>query len=707
MLTQASTFKIVKDGAGLYPMLNSDDVDVKWLTQKDEWLAQNKQGKYFNMFDNGTILDGKLALTTSSLKGSGIVNTTDSRITSDNFSFTTNSIKADTSVYNLKSPSTSGYSFIAENASTDVNFDLKMTTFHLNTGASVVKFPEIEYFCTMTDFVYNMDTRVLDMEQKGKSGTELLAPDKLLKLNFNNLDKPTFFATNVIGDTISFSSWKGKYHLNEEYIEAENINYIHIADALIQPENGKITINRRAKIKQMQNAFVAINNRHLLHTAKIDIESTKRYTGSAIYDYIEDNKDVQQINFPELSVDTATTSARGYIPVSQNFMLNPAFSFSGDVTLHSAKDLLLFSGAAGIVHNCSQIKSYSVTFKTYIDPKNVLIPITDKPRDLNNNMVFSGSFLNIDSIHIYPAFLSTQKSWTDVGLVNSRGFLYYEKAKGRYLITSLDKLADQTISGDMIAFDKNYCVLSSEGKLNFGTNYDLAKLTSAGKVIHTLDSNDLTIEAVLAFDFFFSPEALKLMSDEIRMMPTLKAVNLNSDLYNKGMKDLLGVEAAVRMKEDLDLYGTSRNLPKEFNFELLLNDVNLYWNEASSSFRSKGKIGIGFIGTQPVNVYVDGFIEIQRRRSGDMFDIYLKADESTWYYFSYIRGNMMTQSGNNSYNILIANTKQNLRKHPDSSVRTPYIYMISVEDRLGRFLRRMTEPENGGEETPDLNGLIK
>ena len=175
------------------------------------------------------------------------------------------------------------------------------------------------------------------------------------------------------------------------------------------------------------------------------------------------------------------------------------------------------------------------------------------------------------------------------------------------------------------------------------------------------------------------------MADEIRMMPSLKPVNLNTDLNNKGMKDLLGIAAATQLKEEMDLFGTSRNLPKEFTYELLLNDVKLYWNEATSSFRSRGKIGIGFIGPQPINVYVDGYIEIQRRRSGDMIDIYLKADESTWYYFSYFRGVMMTQAGNNNYNTIIANTKLNDRKHPDSSVRVPYTYMIAVEDRLGQF----------------------
>ena len=44
-----------------------------------------------------------------------------------------------------------------------------------------------------------------------------------------------------------------------------------------------------------------------------------------------------RLSFPELTVDTLTTTARGYIPVSQKFMLSPAFSFAGDVAL-SARD---------------------------------------------------------------------------------------------------------------------------------------------------------------------------------------------------------------------------------------------------------------------------------------------------------------------------------------------------------------------------------
>ncbi len=689
MITQAKSFEIAKDIDGKFPDLKSSEVSVKWIPDKDNWFAENSKNKDFNMFGNNTMLDGKLNLTPARLKGSGIINMVDSRITSKNFNFATNTIQADTSDYDLKSLQGDNYAFIAENANTSIDFNLQQSKFSLNTDSSVVKFPELEYICTMTDFTYNMKDRILSMEQRGKSSSTLMPAEQLLKLDFHKLDKPTFFSTNSQSDTIRFTSWKGSYHLNEGYLEAENINYLKVADALIQPENGKIIINKRAKIKTLQNSLIALNNKHILHSANIDVENSKKYAGSAIYNYVDENKEIQQITFPALDVYNASTSAKGFISSTQNFRLSPAFTFSGDVNLSANESLLSFTGAAGIIHNCNKIKSYNIKFKSQIDPKVVMIPISDQVRDINDNQVFSGSFIDIDSTHMYPAFLSARKTWSDVPLVSADGYLYFEKEKGLYKIASKEKLADQTLPGGLISFDKNFCVLSGEGKMSFGAKYDLLKMAAAGKVIHDTDSGKINIEAIIALDFYFSAPALKVMSDEIKMIPTLKAVNLNSDLIIKGMKDLLGDQAATQIKEEMDLFGSSKNLPKEFTYELLLNDVKLYWNEPTSSFRSKGKIGIGFIGPQPINVYVDGYVEIQRRRSGDLLDIYLKADESTWYYFSYFRGVLMTQSGNNNYNTIITSTKQSERKHPDATIRIPYTYMISVENRVQRFIQRM------------------
>ncbi len=707
MLTQAKTFNMEKDGSGLFPELKSEDVKIKWLPKQNEWLAYNAEDKRFNMFGNGSALDGSLKLTPSKLSGSGAINMIDSRIVSNGFSFTSSQIRADTADYSFRSPSTSGYAFIAENANTEIDFNLQKAQFHLNTDSSFVKFPEIEYICTMTDFSYDIKTKILAMEQRSKSASVsgLIPPEKLLALNMKTLEKPTFIAVNSLRDTIKFTARKANYNVEKEYIEAENINYIRIADALIQPEKGRIIINRRAKISKLENAYIAVNNRHLLHSANIIIESADKYFGSAVYNYVDDSKNVQPINFSEITVDTLTTSAKGYIPESQNFMLSQAFTFSGDVSLSARRNNLFFTGSAGIVNSCDRIRSFSIKFRSEIDPANVMIPVAEKPRDKNDNPVFSGSFINIDSTHIYPAFLSAQKSWLDVGLVTASGVLWYNKSQSKYQIAEKEKIVDPARHGNIVSLDRNTCVLSGEGKLNFGANLDLVKLSTAGTVNHHTDSGKVNIRAILALGFFFSPEALKMISDEIRLVPSLKTVNLNSEFNNKGMKNLYGENIANQLKDEVNLFGTFKNMPKAFDAQLLLNDVNLYWNEASSSFRSTGRIGIGFIGDQAVNVYVDGFIEIQRRRSGDMIDIYLKANPSTWYYFSYFKGVMMAQAGNLEFNRLISSIKLKDRKHPQSSVRVPYTYMIAVEDRLSRFLRRMS----GGadDELSPLDGLVR
>jgi hypothetical protein len=60
MITQAPLSILKKTQSGIFPVLNSKDVAIKWLTQKDEWIATNATGKTFNMFENGTTLDGSL-----------------------------------------------------------------------------------------------------------------------------------------------------------------------------------------------------------------------------------------------------------------------------------------------------------------------------------------------------------------------------------------------------------------------------------------------------------------------------------------------------------------------------------------------------------------------------------------------------------------------------------------------------------------------
>ena len=210
------------------------------------------------------------------------------------------------------------------------------------------------------------------------------------------------------------------------------------------------------------------------------------------------------------------------------------------------------------------------------------------------------------------------------------------------------------------------------------------------------------VVSMLGLSFHYSTEALELMAGDIRTVPTLRTVNLSSEFNSKGMRDLIGVQAARSINEELQLFGVARSLPKEYSFQMLINDVTLVWNPASMSFISEGKIGVGFIGNQPLNVYLDGWVELQRKRSGDLIDIYLKADNNVWYWFSYFRGILMSYSSNTSYNDLLNSIKEKDRRDPGARSRDEYQYMIGLPDRLQRFIRRMESGGSGFEQDPYL-----
>ncbi len=690
MLTEATQFTIKADPESRYPDLSISDADIRWYPENDEWLAFNKKDKPFDLYSNGTKLDGFIKQTPSEMTGSGVIDRPDARITSDYMSFTSGTITADSSDYVLKPLSGEGIAFLAENTLTAVDFPNQETRFSLNSASSVVKFPELEYICTMSDFRYDMAGQVLHMEHHGEGSASLMTAEDLMKVDRSEPETPTFFSTSSISDTLSFAVRKGSYSIRDEVLEAGGINYIPVADALIQPGDGRIFIGKRATLRQIENGLIAVNNRHLLHSASVKIASAREYSGSGTYNYIDEDDKISHIAFSEIRVDTMTTTARGYLAPAAGFMLSPWFTFNGDVILSARRDFLTFTGGAGIVHTCSSVESLPVKFTAEINPRAVMIPVSEKPRDINDNMVFSGSFINVDSTHVYPAFLSPRKSWSDTPLITSEGFIFYDRAAGSYKLASLPKLTDNAIPGNMVTFDRNFCVLTAEGNISFGTNYDLLTMNTAGTTLHNTDSSKLTVRTFMALDFHFSNEALTIMTDEIRLNTSLRPVSLSTDFYRESLWSLLGEKAARTISDELGTFGTIRNMPPEYIYELFLNDVTLEWNDASSSFRSTGKIGIGFIGQQPVNLYVDGYVEIQRRRSGDLLDIYLKVDEATWYYFSYFRGVLMTLSGNNAYNSLITDLKLKERRHPKSTTRVPYTYMISLHERYQNFIRRMS-----------------
>ena len=119
------------------------------------------------------------------------------------------------------------------------------------------------------------------------------------------------------------------------------------------------------------------------------------------------------------------------------------------------------------------------------------------------------------------------------------------------------------------------------------------------------------------------------------------------------------------------------------------------WNKDTRSYTSTGKIGIGNINKTQINKYVDGRVELVKKRGGDILNIYLELDQNNWYYFNYTRGLMLAVSSNDAFNNILKELKADKReKAGDKDKKEPnFSFNICPPSKKTQFLRKTQSAE--------------
>ena len=692
MMTTATSFTINRQDEGVsFPDVRSADVSIKWYPEHDQWLAVPVKDP-FQIFNGDVSMSGQLNLTSNGLMGDGRAELKSSTMKSNQFVFGAASFRSDTAEFRLRSAG-KGFSFVSENVKADIDLASGKGIFTANDGYGKIQYPENQFISYAEHYVWDMNNNdmILAQADQSKPPVTQTVHDRLAMSDRRNV-LSKFISVNPKQDSLSFFSPYARYDINNQVILAEQVGQVEVADAIVFPYEGLLTIEKNARIKPLNKARIEILHpaiKHIFYDATVNIAGRYDYFGSGKYDYIDENNEVQVIFFNDISVDSARTIASGLIQPTDSFLLNPYFSFTGTVMLEAGKTLLTFSGGAQIIHQCPGMARNYMAFISEIDPGRVRIPVPVEPRATNNNKIYNGHFITNDSTHIYPAFLSARKNYSDTPLTTASGFLYYDKPSGQYKITTLAKIDDMNLPDNYFSLDRNYCKVYGEGKINMGVDLGQLMLTTAGNVEHDIENNETILNITLGIDFFFSQDALNIMANEIKSIPSLTGVDMNKPEIKKNLTVLAGSENIQKMYDEINIYGSYMQIPPEINKTILLTSVRLRWNHATDSYRSVGKIGIGNIGGTPVNALVDGHLEIQKKRSGDLLDLYLEIDRNTYYFFGYTRGVMMSIAANENFRNTLVNIKLNQRKMDVKSGQTPYTYMIAVDQRMEMFLRRI------------------
>ncbi|MCB0402441.1 MAG: hypothetical protein KDD41_10185, partial [Flavobacteriales bacterium] len=388
---------------------------------------------------------------------------------------------------------------------------------------------------------------------------------------------------------------------------------------------------------------------------------------------------------------TGQTYATAQVKDTANFTLSPNYEFYGKVKLFANKNFLTFDGYSRIKHDCDLLGMDWFSFETEVNPNDIYLPVDSNTKSVDGKPLLASVLLSSDSLGIYTSFLNKRKKYSHTDIINAKGYMTYDKEAEEYRISNKDKLQEMSFAGNYLSLSTKSCKAYGEGSIDLGGELGQVNVESAGMVQHNLLDGEAIFDLVMITDFFFNGDALKKMSKKMEEATSLDPVKLDRPIYEKGLREVLGKEEADKLIAQVNLYGEFKKLPESLKKSIVFSEVRLKWDNESSSYKSFGKLGIGNIDNKQVNKYVEGKIELEKKRSGDELTIYIEIDRNTWYFFTYTRGIMQAISSDSEFNTAITETKPDKRKVKPLKGQTPYSYMYSNESKKRDFLRKFDE----------------
>lgn len=668
-----------------YPPVNGDNVYVHWEPQKDVMSIKTNEKPMF-MYAGDSRFFGTLVLEPKGLKGGGEFKFQGSEVAANLIRFKFSELDSDTAEFRLKSKSdvSDQLSFATNNVKAHIDFKERKGVFESNGGGSFIDFPKNQYIAFMDKFTWYMESEDIELtastKEKAGAGQDVA------------LEGSKFISAHPDQDSLSFYSKAARYDVKTSIIYARQVQFVPVADAYIYPDSGLVIVDLKAKIRTLENAEIAANvttKFHKIYNASVNIFAKKKYSASGDYDYVDENKRKQVIKFTAIAADSSgQTYASGEILEDNNFTLSPNFEYKGDVRLTASNPFLKFSGTSRIQHNCDAIPRVWFKFSGEIDPEEIYIPIDSILVDEKNQKLSSSIMLRSDSVSMYSTFLSRELRYSDKKVLPANGFLYYDKGTREYRISNLAKLNQPSMPGNYISLMVDSCTVYAEGRADFGVNLGQINILPVGNITHRLADNDISLDLMLLTDFFMEENALENMAKNMETFQGLEGVTFDRKAYEMGLAEIIGKEEADKLISQVNLYGSFKKFPSEFNKPLFLTDVKMIWNPASRSYQSVGKIGVGNIMKRQINKYVEGYIEIEKKRSGDILNIFLELDRKNWYFFSYQRNVMQLLSSDDEFNKIVKEVKSDKRKIKWDKDQDAYSFILSNPAKKKDFLKK-------------------
>lgn len=687
-----------KTASAEFPSAKGFNLNQHWQPYSDE-MELTTNDIPLAVFDNRAELTGSLLFTPEKMTAGGKLDFLNATAHAEKFEFLSNAFRADTTKLVLRDMAVSDVVFNTENYRAFVDLDTKTGNFKTNDVSSKIDLPFIRYISFLNEFDWYFDRNEVELYSYAKA--DISGYDTLTMADLINKPMPgaRFISVHPLHDSLYFYSPRANYNLSDNILTARGVELIKVADAAVFPEDGLLEIHENAAIQPLIGATIiadTINKNHVITGATVNIESGYAYKASGQYAFANEIAEVQHIFFDLVTVDTSyQTIASGEIAEVDRFEFSPRFGFKGKVNLEASNPLLYFDGGYKVLQNCDSAFIRWVEFEQHIDPENLILPVNTPINEYGHRQLYAGLFHSNENNRVYPAFLSRRGYYSDSLLFSVNGHLKARRQGTELLIadsSQMDIDDDEEPGAPFISWNIDRCVITSRGKMTFGHDLGDVKMDVFGQADHFIVPDSTQFNTVLSVDFLFSDEALAIMAEDLQLA-NKPAFDMTGTMIREAFDNMLGKDESERVFTDLGLYGSIRRIPDALKKNFIFANVKMTYHSDSRSFISEGPIGVVMIQGKPVFKYFDGHIQLIRRRSGDVLNIYIEIDRPHWYFFTH-RGNLLqTASSRTDYNKTIEDINPSRRRERGAG-ETAYRFMLTDGQARNRFIRDMRQFEN-------------
>ena len=652
-----------------YPKVTAMNIKNHWVPKKDS-LYIHTLGHTVDVFRNNQKFTGKMVMTPKLLTGNGLLAWDNAKMNSKLMNFATNSVKSDTAKIEIMSIDTGRIAFASYNVKAFVDFDKRTGDFKANIPGQLTEFAYNQFASSMDQFYWDMDKQTILLTKGPK------------------LAKSFFIARKPGMDGLKFDSDKALFDMKEGVIYAENVPYIDIADSRVFPKDGKVTIKKDADIIPLQNAKLLAsrdNKYHEIYGATLKILGRKSMGGTGSYKYKDKHKTEQVMFFSKISVTgDSTILATGYMKDSAKFKISPMIGYKGEFELSSNNDHLFFNGYIKPLHTF-KIGSNWIRYKERPDPKNIIID-AGEPKNDENKFVSVSMNSALDTALIYPTFFNFKRKYADPEFTNDTGVFIYDEATTEFRVGDKDRVLNNAPRGNIMTFNETTRLISTQGKINMGLSMPVLDPLVAGKLYKVESDSSYTLDAFMALDILLPKDAYKkmiaVMLEKGEGAPRIPYLD---DNFKYALGEFLTdrrLEKTLTKAKEVGELEVTEDIKRKFIF----SETKFTYSPRNKSWFSTSPIGVSVIDGQQINRQFSSRMQMQIKRSGVSFKIYIEISKYDWFYFEYFRNNLMAVSTDKEFNDLIRDKFGEVQK-PNYSIRP------GTTRTVAKFVEKFDEDE--------------